>query len=293
MKKITNSIALLIATLLVSGSFVPAITFAAAACAEPVTIASWEGCEPTIRTMGNKTEPNTNSAVVSVFFTSNGADYNTSDRPLVSVEYGSDLSELNQTTDPLSVPPGSQTVGFLLENLRKGQPYYYRAVLSWVGGSKNGDIQQIKWATASTNNTAGATTTNTTTNSNSTIDGSTFVNGATTTAATTDTSNQYIVRPTAPSTGIFGIFGTKKTTTTAATTTTSRFKNVDEKSGFKLAIDDGVTKVSQGDTVTLKVRYENNNAKSYNDGVINIYLPDQYIVDTTNKGIHDKVDNMV
>jgi hypothetical protein len=169
-----------------------------------------------------------------------------------------------------------------LKDLRRGQTYYYRAVLSWVGGSKNGDIQQVKWATASTTTTGSAASTN------STIDGSTAVAGSTTTA---DTSDDYILRPTAPSTGLFGMFGTKKATT--ATTTTSRFKNVDEKSGFKLAIDDGVTKVAQGDTVTLKVRYENNNAKSYSDGVINIYLPDQYIVDTTNKGIHDKVDNMV
>ena len=282
MKKITQSISLLIALLVISGSWNPVVTSAAAACAEPVTIASWEGCEPTVRTMGNKTEPNTDSAVVTVFYTSNGADYNTSDRPMISVEYGSDLSALTQTTDPISVPPGSQTIGFLLKDLRRGQTYYYRAVLSWVGGSKNGDIQQVKWATASTTTTGSAASTN------STIDGSTAVAGSTTTA---DTSDDYILRPTAPSTGLFGMFGTKKATT--ATTTTSRFKNVDEKSGFKLAIDDGVTKVAQGDTVTLKVRYENNNAKSYSDGVINIYLPDQYIVDTTNKGIHDKVDNMV
>lgn len=269
MKTITNSITLFVALVLAFGSVTP-MTIQAAACTNPVTIASWEGCEPTVRTMGNKTEPNTDTAVISAFFTSNGADYNTSDRPLVSIEYGSSPSELNQTSDPISVPPGSQTLGFLIKNLEPGKPYYYRAILSWVGGVKTGDIQPIKWTTA--------------------VNTSTTVNSSTVTDTTT--TNDFQIVPTAPSTGIFSIFGTKKATT-ATKTTGVQFKNVDEKSGLKLAIDDGETTVAQGDTVTLKVRYENNSAKSYRDGMINIYLPDQYTIESTNKGIHDKVDNMV
>lgn len=269
MKKLTNSITLLVATLLISGSLIPVTTFAAC---EPVKIASWDGCEPTIRTMGNQTEVNTNTAVVTAFYTSNGADYNTGDRPLISIEYGTDTSEMSATTAPISVPPGSESVGFTLSDLNRNQKYYYRAILSWVGGVKTGDIQQIKWKTAS---------------GNTTTDTSTTVAGSTTTTNTNDIQ----ITPSLPSTGIFGIFGSSKNTTTTATT--NQFKNVDEKSGIKLAIDDNTAKVSQGDEVTLKVRYENNSSKSYKDAVVNIYVPEQYTVESTNKGFHDKVDNMV
>ncbi len=285
MKKITQSIALLIATLLVSGSLIPVAAFAKDEdCPQPVKIASWDGChgDPIVYTKGSITEANTNSAVVNASFTFNGADFNTSDAPQIYIEYGQDptlyTKEVTDSITVLNQTIGS--VGFSIKGIQHGKNYYYRAILVWVGGITKGDILPIEWKTATTTTTTTGSTTTTTT--------SPAIDGSTTKA---NTSDNYMLQPTAPSTGLFGIFGTKKATT--ATTTTSQFKNVDEKSGFKLAIDDGVTKVSQGDTVTLKVRYENNNAKLYKDGTINIYLPDQYIVDTTNKGIHDKVDNMV
>ena len=277
MKKLTNSITLLVAALLISGPIIPVTTFAAC---EPVKIASWDGCEPTVRTMGNQTEVNTNSAVITAFYTSNGAEFNTADRPLLSIEYGTDPSELGATTAAISVSPGTDTRGFTLTGLDRNQKYYYRAILSWVGGVKTGDIQQIKWKTASTS-TSTSTTTSTTTST------STIVAGSTTSTNTNDIQ----ITPSLPSTGIFGVFGSSKSTTT--TKDTNQFKNVDEKSGIKLAIDDNTTLVSQGDEVTLKVRYENNSSKSYKNAVVNIYVPEQYTVESTNKGFHDKVDNMV
>lgn len=272
MKKLTNSITLLVATLLISGSIIPVTTFAAC---EPVKIASWDGCEPTIETMGSKTESGVNSAVVSAYFSNNGADYNTADVPSVYFEYGTDPSLYDSEIVPqkgIGMFNGSQTVGYTLEGLDRNKIYYYRAVLNWVNGVKKGQIKRITWMTK---------------NSITTTSTSTTVAGSTTSTNTNDIQ----ITPSLPSTGIFGVFGSSKSTTT--TKDTNQFKNVDEKSGIKLAIDDNTTLVSQGDEVTLKVRYENNSSKSYKNAVVNIYVPEQYTVESTNKGFHDKVDNMV
>lgn len=281
-----------IATLSVLAAFVatlaPVGVFAATPtpCANPVKIATWRGCEPDISTEGTvKTYPR--SAVVSASFTANGAYYKTSDVPLLSIQYGTSQSEMYQSTSSIKMFK-DDTLSFALENIKEGTPVYYRARLKWAGGEKFGDSKPVVWNTSSSQYTGVSTTDGTST----AVAGSTTGNGSTTTATTNPT---YSLTPagTTASTGFFGgLFGTKSTKTTA-TTTTSRFKNVDEKSGLKLAIDDGNTQVHQGDTVTLKVRYENNSNKSYSNGTIDIYVPEQYTIETTNKGIHDKVNNMV
>lgn len=275
MKKITQSISLIIATLLLSGSLTPVIALAQITqnCANPVKIASWDGCEPVVTTLG-VISSDRYSAIVSAFYSDNGADYNTSDIPSLSIEYGlNSEGTFSNSSESRPENGGSETISFKLDGLIDGQKYQYRAVLNWVGGTKYG---QIKTFTAQKQ-----------------IAGSGTATPATTTASETLAEEVVIPAPTVPTptTGLFGwLSGNKKTTTT---TVASQFKNVDEKSGLKLAIDNGQTQVSNGDTVTIKVRYENNSTKSYRDGVLDIYLPDQYVVESTNKGIHDKVDNMV
>lgn len=275
MKKTIISSTLLFIAIITFGLFsISAITHAATItqnCANPITVASWEGCEPIVTT--NAWNPDTNTSVneanVSAFFSSNGADYNHEDNPSLSIEYGPINGEFDHSTIAAYQNKGTQTVPFLLEGLYDHQAYKFRAVLNWVGGTKYGDTKTLP---AERKIVSVAAT-------------------DTSVAGTTTTDNSITIpAPTAPTTGIFSWFtgGTKKTTTT-----TSPFQNTQDVSGFKLAIDDGVTKVNQGDDVTIKVRYENNNSKTYNNGTVKVYLAPQYIFNASNKGIYDRVDNTV
>ncbi len=279
MKTLRNITALFI-TIATVGVIIPGSVFAAN-CPNPVKINSWRGCEPSVLTLGT-IRTNERSAVVSASFSANGADYNTSDSPSISIQYGTSQSEMYQSTAAITLL-NDKTVSFLLENLQENTPVYYRARLQWAGSQeKFGEIKPVVWKTSSSQYTGTPSTTDTL----GSTTGSTTVNGSTATSNPT-----YTLTPKTSSPGLFNIFSGSGSTKT--TTATSRFKNVDEKSGLKLAIDDGETQVRQGDTVTLKVRYENNSAKSYSNGTIEIYLPDQFTIESTNKGIHDKVDNMV
>ncbi len=274
MKKIfISSTTLLVALTLVGTFFVRGIVSATEptpTCANPIHIASWEGCEPIVTTAG-VVSTDKYSAVVNAFYSSNGADYNSTDRPSLSVEYGLNSGEFDNSSKAIDQNKGSTTVGFLLEGLQENQKYKYRAVLSWVGGIKYGEIKTFVAQKQTT-----TTTTTTTTNS-----------------TTTDTTT-VVPAPVVPSTtggGIFNWFngGSKKTTTATPTLPA----NIDEKSGFRLAIDDGETTVAQGDEVTIKVRYENNNSKTYTSGSVQVYLAPQYAFTASNKGIYDRVDNTV
>lgn len=255
---------------------------AAAPCARPVEISTWRGCEPIVSTLGT-VSVDKYSAVVSAYFSSNGADFNTTDRPGLSVEYGLVSSgRFDKTSEVYFQPRGTHTVGFALPGLTENKTYHYRAVINWVGGTKYGEVKTFtaqKQITGTTSTPAG-------------IDGSTSTTttaGTTTVAGSTTTDDQIAPAPTSTTSttgGFFSLFGGKKTTA-------ARFKNIDERSGFKLSIDDGETNITAGDTVTLKVRYENNTTKAYSDALIEIYLPEQFTFVSSNKGMYDRVDHVV
>jgi hypothetical protein len=237
-----------------------------------VKIASWDGCPPEISTSG-VVSTDQYSAIVKATYTSNGANYNVVDQPHLFIEYGLySNGNFDMTSDTHAQTKGSRTDSFLLNGLREGQRYYYHAVLTWPGGRIEGETKVL----TATKQTLGTGSSPATTN----------------TGTTTGTQTTTVIGDTSPG-PIFGggLFGTKKTTTT--TTSTSQFKNLEEKNGFRLAIDDGVTKVAQGEQVNLKVRYENNNTKSATGAVVKVYLAPQFTFVSTTKGIYDRVDNMV
>jgi hypothetical protein len=258
-------------------------------------IGSWDGCEPIVQTLG-PVSTDRNSAVVNVFYSSQGADFQTRDWPQLSVEYG--LISENSFDNQTELRPqgkGSNTEGFLIGGLDEGKWYQYRAVLSWVGGVKYGEIkkfQAVKKITVPTPVTTSTSSSTSTATTNSTSSSSTTTNTTSTKPKTTATTSSSNNTGSLTSTGGFSIFGFGNSTKTN-NTPTSVFNNVDERAGFRLAIDDGKTEIRQGDTVTIKVRYENNNTKSFSNGTVEIYLPDQLAVTGTNKGIIDKVGNSV
>lgn len=291
MKKITTFITLFI----VLAGFSVTPVFAATPsypCENPVDYIGWDGCEPSVE-LGGTISTDKYSAIVSATYASNGAAYNDFSKyaPNLSIEYGPagtnkynnivikcTRDEGSSILNPVTCiqNKGSRTSLFLIEGLTEGKKYQYRARLDWVGGTKYSN--NVKEFVAVKSIMPTDTQTQTTT--------------STTTPTTTNTGSSVVISttstPKSNSTGLFGILGGTK-----ATTTEPRFKNVDEMSGLKLAIDNGETQVNQGDTVTIKVRYENNSSKSYSDGMIEIYLPDQYTFESTSKGVYDKVDNVV
>ena len=254
-----------------------------------VKISSWNGCEPIIET-GGVISTDKYSAVVSASLNIMGADYNGEDSPTIAIEYGLiSGGTFDRVTEPKARSrTGSPSISFLLSGLEDGQKYAYRAVLQWPGGTKRGEVKsfyakkQIMPSEPAANPTG--------TGSNSQIP-------ATTTPATTasdDNTVVYSANPTTPkstNTGILGgLFGSKSTTTTKSN---SAFSNTAEQSGFRLAIDNGKTEIRQGDTMTIKVRYENNNSKSADGSVVDIYLAPQYSFESTTKGIYDRIDNKI
>lgn len=245
-----------------------------------IQIRSWNGCEPTIET-GGVISTDKYSAVVSASVNSLGADYNSEDAPRLSIEYGviyggtfdrvTEVKIIKKTDNPAQ--------SFLLTGLEDGQKYAYRAILTWTGGTKRGEVKTF---IAKKQITPTQTTTNTQTSTNTQIP----YTGNTTTQPVDNTPIYSADTNTSVLGGLFG--GTKTTTKT-----TSLFSNTAELSGFRLAIDNGQTQVHQGDTVTIKVRYENNNTKSADNSTVDIYLAPQYSFDSTTKGIYDRIDNKV
>lgn len=255
--------------------------FAHAECTT-LKVRSWRGCEPTVETIGT-ISTDKYSAVVSASWSSAGADYNGEDTPSLMIEYGRVSGGVFDKTSDVKLLRKDEPVtkSFLLTGLDDGQRYAYRAVLTWPGGIKRGEVKSfdaVKKLTA-----APVVTTPTTTNSN--IPATT----GNTTTTTTDNTLVYSAQPKNTST-LGGLLGGSKDTTTKSN---SGFSNVANQSGFRLAIDNGETKVNQGDTITIKVRYENNNTKSADNSSVDIYLAPQYTFVSTTKGIYDRIDNKV
>jgi hypothetical protein len=269
----------------------------------------WRGCEPKISTE-NVVSTTAYSAIVKASYSSSGADYNAEYSPSLTVEYGKiipgQVSDFDKVAKPSSgseyMAKGNRTLDFVLPNLEDGEKYAYRARLEWIGDTKYGEAKFFYARKAITPTEPSNPTTTTTTPSSqipaNTTSGTT--SSGSTSGSTTGTSSGsgstkpaasttvYSTKPTVTPLG--SLFGSGSSTTT---TDSSGTNNVMEKSGFRLAIDNGETRVSQGDSVTIKVRYENNNSKSYDNGVVDIYLAPQYTFASTNKGIHDRIDNKV
>lgn len=277
MKKIIPTILLFVATL---SFIVPTSVFAQTpqtqACTTPVHINSWNGCPPTVKIDGT-ISTDEYSAIVQVSYNRNGASYNTADRPLLYVQYGLCRSDdcLSNVSKPVGLSESDDSYTLMLQPLTKGQVYYYRAVVKWAGGYAYSDT--IPSFTAEKKITGTTTTTGG-------IDGTSSGSGNSNNSITLDYSTP---TPASSVKGVFGgLFGGRKTTT-------SNFKNSDERSGFRLSIDDGESSVKQGDEVTLKVRYENNNAKAYSNAKVTVYVPQQYTFKNSNKGVYDRINQVL
>ncbi len=248
-------------------------------------VGSWRGCEPTVET-GGTISTDKYSAVISASWNYFGADYNAEDAPTLTIEYGRTTGGVFDKTSDTKIlrKDESTTKSFLLTGLDDGQRYAYRAVLNWPGGIKKGEVKSFD---AVKKITAAPTTTPTTTTTNSNIPAT----AGTTNTNTASNDNTIIYSAQPKNTSVLGgLLGGSKDTTTKSN---SGFSNVANQSGFRLAIDNGETKVSQGDTLTIKVRYENNNTKSADNSSVDIYLAPQYTFVSTTKGIYDRIDNKV
>jgi hypothetical protein len=252
-------------------------------------IDTWNGCEPIIETAGI-ISTDKYSAIVQAVFNSNNASYYIKDNPKLGIEYGiARNGDFEYSTELEAQSQGVRQKSFLLNGLTQGETYAYRAVLYWPGGVKKGTVKEFTpgtqtLGTGGANNPTGVSSnTSTTTNSSSSSNTTNTTTGNNTNqSGNTNSSGPVTLSP-------FGnLFGNKKTTTTK-----SIYNSTDEKSGFRLAIDNGETIVGQGDLVTIKARYENNNVKSFENGEVKIYLPNQYTFVSTNKGVHDRISNTV
>lgn len=253
------------------------------------SINSWNGCAPSVETVG-LVSSDKYSAVVQAVYNSNGAGYTLFDYPEMGIEYGlARNGDFEYATELVGQQRGVRRHSFLLNGLTEGERYAYRAVLYWVGGVKKGDIIEFTpgpktLGTGGANNTVDSGTKNTS-SSNST--GTTQTNNQSS-SNNQNTSSQNSSNSTVTLSPFGNLFGNKNTTTKK-----SIYSATDEKSGFTLAIDDGVAKVRQGDTVTTKVRYENNNNQSYKNAQIELFFPNEFAVESTNKGMVDRANNKV
>lgn len=264
------------------------VLFAQENCTQ-ISIKNWNGCRPVVET-GGVTSTDKYSAVVQAYYSSQGGSYSSSNRPALAIEFGlEDDGIFDRVTVSSNQMQGARTEAFLLNGLTEGKTYMYRAVLNWAGGIEYGNIKlvtpNVKKLGSGGSNTATDIPSNSTssTGTNSSGNNSTST-GNSSNNSTGSSSNQGV------SFSPFGnLFGNKTNTTTKK----SIYSQTDEKSGFKLAIDNGESLIRQGDVITTKVRYENNNSKSYSNAQIELFFPKEYSVDSTNKGIVDRANNKV
>ncbi len=266
-----------IISMLTLGIFGPLPQVYASTC-HVVVKNTWSGCEPSVSTDG-VISTDQYSAIVSASYNSNDAEYNTIDWPVLSIEYGIKGENLDSVSDSsFKMPKGTNSYSFLLNGLQDGQQYDFRAKLTWVGGVKYGAVKSFIAVKKQTGN-GGAVTNTSTINTSST--GTDTGSSSTTTTSTTSSTNN-------GSGWLFTLLGGQKASTPA-----KQFINIDERNGLKLAIDDGITQVNTGDSVTLKVRYENNSTKDFPKSTIEIFLPPEFTFNSSSKGIFDRIDNIL
>ncbi len=235
------------------------------------TLNTWKGCAPIVETAG-VISTDKYSAVVQAFFSSNDATFTIYDYPELGIEFSSVKDgDFKYATKLEKQQPGVRNQSFLLNGLTEGEVYIYRAVLYWTGGVEYGTTKEF--VVGQKKMGSGGSVTETVTD-----------------RPITSSSNSNISPDSGVNLSPFGnLFGNKSTQQTKKTI----YHQTDEKSGFTLAIDNGESLIRQGDTVTTKVRYENNNTRSYNNATVEIFFPKEYSVDSTNKGIVDRVSNKV
>lgn len=234
---------------------------------------TWNGCAPIIETAG-VISTDKYSAVVQAFFNSNNADYTIYDYPELGIEFGPVKDgDFKYVTKLEAQLPGATNRSFLLNGLTEGETYMYRAVLYWVGGVEYGTTKEFVAGQKKLGSGGSVTSTET----------------SSTTTTSTNSSNSQSVGSQINLSPFGNLFSNKPAQETKKTI----YKQTDEKSGFRLAIDNGESLIRQGDIVTTKVRYENNNTRSSNNATVEIFFPKEYSVDSTNKGIVDRVGNKI
>lgn len=231
------------------------------------TAPSWTGGDPGLRTVG--ATATTSGITFKAFYNSLDAQYNTTDAPILYVEYGP-TGSLGNSTEGKYQSVGNRVEDFTVSGLDSKKTYHYRAVLMY--NNKTAYAEVLEYKPGST------TTTQTTTTATTTTDDG---------LSSTLTDDEVISDPSIPEDvwqwSLFsGIFGNKKKNI-ADTKPASKKEN-----GVSLSITNKVTDTGIGQNTTYTVTYANTSGKAFADVDIEILLPLEYSFVSTDKGDYYK-----
>ena len=122
---------------------------------------SWTGGDPGLRTVG--AIATTSGITFKAFYNSLDAKYDTTDAPILYVEYGP-TGELGTATEGRYQATGNRVEDFTVNGLDSKKTYYYRAVLMYNNKTAYAEVLEYK-PDSGTSTTQTVTTTSTTTDS--------------------------------------------------------------------------------------------------------------------------------
>ncbi len=239
--------------------------------------ASWEGGDPTLRTVGVESVSNT-SATLKAFYSSEDIDYNGDDSPSLYMEYGPG-GNLSFTTETKYQPHGSRTELFPVKDLRPSTSYSFRAVLLYNNKIAKGDIMTFPTTSSPT---TGKVDTIPDTNQNNT---NTNTTGTTSNTSTTTTSG----------TESYSVWGWLFGTSNKQDTTKQRVNRPSSvvTDGVKLSITNGQLRTRTNDKLAYIIEYSNKSKKDLKNVSIELVLPFEYAFVSSNKGQYDQTNHSV
>ena len=240
---------------------------------------SWEGGDPTLRTVGVESVSNT-SATLKAFYSSEDIDYNADDSPSLYIEYGPG-GNLSFTTETKYQSRGSRTELFPVKDLRPSTSYSFRAVLLYNNKIAKGDIMTFPTTSSPTIGTVDTST-------NTTIQNNTITTNTTGTTSNTSTT-------TTSGTESYSVWGWLFGTNNKKDTTKQRISRPSSvvTDGIKLSITNGQLRTRTNDKLAYIIEYANKSKKDLKNVSIELVLPFEYAFVSSNKGQYDQTNHSV
>ncbi len=205
---------------------------------------------PTVETIGASRIAN-NYAETTIQFNVKNADWSRGNSPLLSIEYKNMTTGISNSTNVFYQDAReNHVVTWTLYSLQAGTNYKYRAVMKYAGTTYRSD-----WDTFTT--TGGVVVAQTTNTTNTTSNTTSTTNNTTTSSASHKVSSSV-----------------NKLTASAESAIYTAGSN--HATGVAIGITDAQARVSQDDTITFTVQYQNTRTASLLNSELAIQLPEEY-----------------
>jgi hypothetical protein len=215
------------------------------------------------------------SAVFQTYFFEEDAELG-AERPVVQFEYGTNASNLNESTPAIRPRLGGKNV--VIENMRnleEDTTYYYRAVMFVDGDKYETDITSFKTKSrvANTNTSSSTATNSTSSNTN---------NGSVVSVSTNNTSGSVSANTSsngsASTAGTQNDSGTQTSGNTNSSSLNAKTYTDVLSDDLLITIENDVDEIAKNDIVTYNVFIKNTSNRKLENTIITITLPEEMVI---------------